>query len=167
MRVASWLPTGRSGAWEVRRKPGSPDVTELVEHVEVGEPLVWMDDQQSEYDAHQVIIAAAHGRMWMSGLGLGFLPAILAKDERVESITIVERSTDVMRLVEPHFMSEFGNRKEFRIITADAETWQPNGERYDVAWVDHAYRPLEGSEADHWIAHASQWANQVLLWRGG
>ena len=166
MRVASWLPVGTSGAWEIRRKAVAPDVTELVEHSADGRELLWMDDADTELAAHRDILAAARGDVLLLGLGIGLLPAMLADVDAVRSITIIERSTDVMRLVEPHLMSEFGSRKGIRIITSDADTWQPAGDRYDVVWIDHVLKPIQGDEREAWLAKARGWADVVLDWRG-
>ena len=166
MRVANWLPTGRSGAWEVRRKAGAPDVTELVEHVDGGE-LLWMDDADTELAAHREILAASRGDVLLLGLGIGFLPAMLATREDVTSITIVEKSFDVMSLVWGRLGNHVRERgKEIRCIWADAETWQPGGERYDVAWIDHVLEPIQGERRETWLAKARGWADVVLAWRG-
>lgn len=61
---------------------------------------VWMTDQpieqrQMEWAANQLT-----GRVLVGGLGLGILPVILAEQQRVTEVVVVERSRDVIRLVQ-------------------------------------------------------------------
>ena len=71
-------------------------------------------------------------RVLISGLGLGAVPAWLARQERVERIDIVEREADVIRLVWPHLSAQ---SPKLHVHHADALQWQPEG-RWDIAWHD-------------------------------
>lgn len=165
-QVSPWLPCGRSGNWTVRRCADMPDATQLVQVVD-GADVLWMDDRPSEWAAHEAIRAAARGRLLLMGLGLGMLPAWLAQQESVESITIVENSPDVMRLVEPHLMAHSGSAKGIRVIHDDANCWAPaNGEQYDVAWIDvTACDPiLSGDIRTAWTSRLASFCGDVLFW---
>ena len=99
-----------------------------------GSTLV-MSDSPDEIRDHWEPIHKATGHCLVNGLGLGVvLNAMLMKDE-VEHVTVIELSTDVIQLVEPHWREKWGDR--FTVINADAfEHKPPKGERYNVVWHD-------------------------------
>jgi spermidine synthase len=69
----------------------------------------------------------------INGLGLGVcLKAILEKTE-IESVTVIEKSKDVINLVEPSFLDD----PRVTIIHADALEWKaPRNVKYDFVWHD-------------------------------
>lgn len=92
-----------------------------------------MSNTPMEVHTHLVFIERASGDVLINGLGLGMaLKAILEKPE-VRSVTVIEKSPDVIALVAPTFAAD----RRVEIINGDAFTWQPPaGQRYDVAWHD-------------------------------
>ncbi len=95
-----------------------------------------MSDTESEILDHMEFIICARGEILIGGLGLGMvLNACLNKDE-VEHVTVVEKSTDVIKLVSDHYFDKFGNVR-LDIIHDDILTWKPSvGRRWDSAWWD-------------------------------
>lgn len=93
---------------------------------------VVMSDTPAESHENAPAYRAATGRVLVNGLGLGFvLQAILRKPE-VTHVTVIEKSTDVIRLVKPSVTD-----RRVRIVRADATTWRPaRGEKFDVVWHD-------------------------------
>lgn len=91
-----------------------------------------MSDTPAEAHEHFRLYHAAKGRVLLNGLGLGFgLAAILRKPE-VTSVTVIEKSEDVIKLVAPSIKDP-----RVDIIHADALEWTPpKGVRYDVVWHD-------------------------------
>jgi hypothetical protein len=146
------IPEGESGDWKVvrytvtetdammfnlrlardgqRRRIVPPGTYTKLIHK--GEGVV-MSDTPAEGWEHQDLYRQARGKVLLNGLGLGFaLSAILAKPQ-VESVTVIEKAPDVIKLVGPAFA---GNPR-VKIIEADALTWRPpKGERFDVVWHD-------------------------------
>ena len=59
----------------------------------------WMADDAMDYTSMKKYAEAASGKVLTAGLGLGLLIFELAKNEAVEHITIVERSSEVRDLV--------------------------------------------------------------------
>lgn len=53
----------------------------------------------------------------------------------MNSVTVIERSPDVIALVGEYYKKKYGNR--LNIINADAFTWKPPKNKvYDVVWHD-------------------------------
>lgn len=96
-----------------------------------GEGVV-MSDTPAEAWEHVRLMRVASGHVLLNGLGLGFaLKALLSKPE-VGSVTVIEKSADVIALVKPSIHDE-----RVSIINADALTWRPSkGQRFDTVWHD-------------------------------
>ena len=99
--------------------------------VHVGEGVV-MSDTPAEAHEHRRLYNIAEGRVLLNGLGLGFALSALLRKPEVEQITIIERSTDVIKLVAPSFTGQ-----RVTIIEADALEWRPKkGVGFNVVWHD-------------------------------
>ena len=99
-----------------------------------------MTDLYDEWWTQRVAIAEAcqrGGSLLITGLGLGLVvESILGGDGgRVEQITVLEQSPDVIRLIAPNLLARYPDR--LRVEQADAYAWQPPpGHRYDLVWHD-------------------------------
>lgn len=62
----------------------------------------WMVDDPPQYRAMQIYAEQSRGRVLTTGLGLGLIVHELAKNPKVESVTVVELSQEVVDLVEPY-----------------------------------------------------------------
>lgn len=84
------------------------------------------------------------GRVLVTGLGLGVIVESMLRTpgSRVRHITVVEASSDVIRLIGPHLGARYGDRLE--IVHASAFDWTPpKGSHYDVIWHDIWPSPYE------------------------
>ena len=99
----------------------------------------WMTLTPVDLDTCDGAIALAHGRVVTFGLGLGYYAYMVSEKPEVESITVVEKSADVVRLFEKYVFPYFKNKEKVRIVLADAfeyaEREMPR-ENYDLAFVD-------------------------------
>ena len=99
----------------------------------------WMTLTPVDLDTSDEAIEAAHGRVITFGLGLGYYAYMCSEKPEVESITVIERSPEVIRLFKKHILPQFPHRDKVRIIEADAfeyaEKVMPK-ERYALAFVD-------------------------------
>lgn len=99
----------------------------------------WMTLTPVDLDTSDEAIDAARGRVVTFGLGLGYYAYMCQRKPEVESITVVERSPDVIRLFREHILPQFEHPEKVRIIESDAfdyaERIMPT-EGYDVAFVD-------------------------------
>lgn len=130
--------------------------------------IMVMSDEAKEIADHLPFIAKAHGRVLLTGLGIGMcLQALLRKPE-VEHVTVVELSADVLALVSGHYVSMFGADR-FSAINADAFAWQPPfGSRFDYAFHDiwpvayGGFWPQHERLFDHYAPHVREQES----WRG-
>ncbi len=99
----------------------------------------WMTLTPVDLDTCEEAIADAHGRVITFGLGLGYYAYMVSEKEDVESITVIEKSEDVIRLFKKHILPQFSHPEKVKIICADAfeyaEKSMPS-ESYDYAFVD-------------------------------
>lgn len=128
---------GRSGEWAVRRfydagHPGVPagDYIELVQG-----DILFMSDSPLEYRSQWPAAREAirrGGHVLVTGLGLGlYIDLLQSEDSNIQSITVLEKSSDVIALVKPYVSPRA------QIIEADALTWSPPvGMHYSVIWHD-------------------------------
>lgn len=142
------VPEGQSGDWRVERFEVSnePSVA-LLSLAMSGRSFrpgrytkltyrgsVIMSDTPAEQRDHSIIVHKATGSVLITGLGLG-LVANACLEARADRITIIEKSSDVIRLVGPHWKSKWGDRIE--IIEDDALTWAiPRDAKWNAAWHD-------------------------------
>lgn len=153
------VPEGKSGDWEVVRfevvekdaafhnlresfrgsrfiKPGT--YTSLTQ-----KGYVVMSDTQAEIlDLSKPVSMAGQAYQYsdsrhvlINGLGLGVVLQAILDITIIEHVTIIEKSTDVITLVGPHWEARYGDR--LTIIHANAFEWKPpKGKRYCVVWHD-------------------------------
>jgi len=91
-----------------------------------------MSNTPAEMRDQSHFIHKAKGRVLINGLGLGcVLAEVLKKD--IESVTVIEASEDVIKLVAPFFKDD----PRVEIIHTDAYEWKPpKGVRYNAVWHD-------------------------------
>ena len=99
----------------------------------------WMTLTPVDLDTCDEAIEAAHGRVVTFGLGLGYYTYMVSEKDEVESITVVEKSADVIRLFREHILPQFSHPEKVKIVEADAfvyaEQVMPR-EGFDLAFVD-------------------------------
>lgn len=99
----------------------------------------WMTLTPVDLDTCDEAIKAAEGKVVTFGLGLGYYAYMVSQKETVTSITVVEKSPDVIRLFKKHILPQFPHREKVRIVEADAfeyaERVMPS-ENFDFAFVD-------------------------------
>lgn len=99
----------------------------------------WMTLTPVDLDTCEDAIKAARGRVVTYGLGLGYYAYMVSRKPEVESITVVEKSPDVIKLFRDHILPKFEHKEKVRIIEADAFLYAEHkapAERYDLAFVD-------------------------------
>lgn len=99
-----------------------------------GEPgeLV-MTDSPDELNTHLSFMLRAHGRVLITGLGLGCVIRGCLANPAVEHVVCIERDPDVIRMVGPHMPDRC------TILQAEAVSWVRNNlprQRFDCAWHD-------------------------------
>lgn len=99
----------------------------------------WMTLTPVDLDTSDYAIERARGRVVTFGLGLGYYTYMVSEKESVESVTVIEKSPDVIALFKEYILPQFSHPEKVRIVEADAfdyaEREMPR-ESYDVAFVD-------------------------------
>ncbi len=154
MKITVDVPDGTSGAWKVETFEVSKSEAEFfnIRAMYSGSGMgrcirpgeykrlmrnrdVIMSNTPSEISDHVdfIIRAKQSKRILINGLGLGVCLKAILESDKVEEVTVIEKSEDVIKLVAPTFQ----NDKRVKIIHADAFTWKPpRGARYDAVWHD-------------------------------
>lgn len=99
----------------------------------------WMTLTPVDLDTCEEAIEGARGRVVTFGLGLGYYAFMASEKTEVESVTVIEKSPDVIRLFERYILPYFKHREKVRIINADAFEYAERvmpAEGYDFAFVD-------------------------------
>ena len=99
----------------------------------------WMTLTPVDLDTCEEAISEAHGKVVTFGLGLGYYAYMTAMKIEVESVTVVELSSDVIKLFKEHILPQMPCRDKIRIVNMDAfkyaEEVMPK-EGFDLAFVD-------------------------------
>ena len=99
----------------------------------------WMTLTPVDLDTCEEAIEAAHGKVVTFGLGLGYYAYMAAQKDEVESVTVVELSSDVIRLFETYILPQMENGHKIKIVNQDAFEYAERvmpGEGFDLAFVD-------------------------------
>ena len=156
------IPNIKDGSWELRQESYKPYRGVIVGDMVIDEdfkeyaplgffteefhfPAVledgneWMTLTPVDLDTCDEAIEDAFGKVITFGLGLGYYAFMVSEKENVDSITIVEKSPDVIRLFEKYILPYFKNPCKVKIINADAFEYAEKimpGENFDYAFVD-------------------------------
>lgn len=122
-----YVPAGTYTALYRSRGPFVPDEN-------MGEII--MSDTPDEIRDHARFMRRSHGDVLIAGLGIGMVLQGCAVKDEVKSVTVIELSPDVIKLVEAHYKAKpFGHK--VTIINADIFDWKPaKGVKFDCAWFD-------------------------------
>jgi len=91
-----------------------------------------MSNTNAEINDFIIFYRMAKGDVLINGLGLGVCLKAILKKKEVVSVTVIEKSEEVIKLVSPHIID-----KRVTIIHADAFKWKPpKGKRYNAVWHD-------------------------------
>lgn len=161
MQIEITVPDGKSGPWEVSMftvcengaklhnaiasfKPGFRIIHPGTYKKLTRNGAIIMSNTPAEIRDHLSFIHRAQrvgGNILINGLGLGVaLKAIVGgkgnsfrESENVESVTVIELSEDVIKLVAPTYQVD----PRVTVIHGDAFTWKPpKGMRYSCVWND-------------------------------
>ena len=99
----------------------------------------WMTLTPVDLDTSEKAIEDAHGRVVTFGLGLGYYAYMVSEKSNVESITVIEKSENVIKLFNQYILPQFSHPEKVKIINADAfeyAEFQMPKEKFDYAFVD-------------------------------
>ncbi len=99
----------------------------------------WMTLTPVDIDTSREAIDAAAGRVVTFGLGLGYYAYMASEKPTVTSVTVIEKSPDIIRLFKRHILPKFPNKEKILIIESDAFEYAEHvmpAENFDIAFVD-------------------------------
>lgn len=154
MELKSTVPVGRSGEWEVSRFTVSQEDASFHNlrcaihgenrDIEAGEytqlkrgGTIVMSDTPAEISDFIYQVKEFHGDVLIAGLGLGLVTEAIARNKKVKSICVVEKSQDVIDLVWRHLVSKtpVGKMDNYGVVCQDIFDFKP-AMNYDFAWFD-------------------------------
>lgn len=109
----------------------------------------WMTLMPNETNTTKPALDAAEGKTLTFGLGLGYFTYMAALKPSVDSVTVVERSHDVIELFKEHILPQFPSPEKVEIIESDAFDFAENQMKdgaYDSVFVDIWHDPSDGCE---------------------
>lgn len=90
-----------------------------------------MSDTPTEIFTNVEFVSHAHGDILIAGLGLGIMLKMLQELPRVKSVTVVEKETEIIQLVE----DQLNLPENFKIVEEDIFHYTPD-KKYDVIYFD-------------------------------
>ena len=109
----------------------------------------WMTLLPNETITTQPAIKQAFGKVLTYGLGLGYFAFMSSQKKNVSSVTIVERSKEIIHLFETWLLPQFPNKDKIRIICEDAFVYAEktaSSENYDFVFADIWHDVGDGKE---------------------
>jgi hypothetical protein len=110
----------------------------------------WMTLMPNEIVTQRLPVEKACGRVATYGLGLGYFAYMCAMKENVQSVTVVERDENVIKLFNDILLPLFPHPEKIQIISADAfEFAEKEAPKYDFDYIfaDIWHDPSDGVEA--------------------
>ena len=109
-----------------------------------GNDKFWMRLGPKEIESSYGIINAAHGRVGIVGLGLGYIAQEMAKNDKVSEVVVYEFEKDIIEL----YKKNFGENEKIKIINEDA--YKIKGEKFDYFYIDiYEYKLTEQVVSDY------------------
>lgn len=99
----------------------------------------WMTLTPVDTDTSKEAIEKSRGKVVTFGLGLGYFAYMASRKSEVESVTVVELSSEVIKLFKEEILPFFEHPEKIRIVNADAFEYAEKvmpGENFDFAFVD-------------------------------
>lgn len=109
----------------------------------------WMTLMPNETNTTKYAIERSNGKVLTYGLGLGYFTYMASLKENVESVTVVERSRDVIELFKQYILPQFKYRDKIKIVQSDAFEFAKHQMRqgeYNTVFTDIWHDPSDGCD---------------------
>ena len=105
---------------------------------------IWMSLNPNEIETMKPFIEKGNGHVLVLGLGMGYVPFMLANKNNVKSVTIIEKDQEIInlfnKLIYPHFL----NKEKIKIIKDDAINYVSKNQKFDYIFADLWHSPEDG-----------------------
>lgn len=105
---------------------------------------VWMSLNPNEIETMKPFINKAKGNVLVLGLGMGYVPYMMANKNEVNKITIVEKDPEIINLFNKLIYPHFKYQNKIQIIKDDAINYTKNHQNYDYIFADLWHNPEDG-----------------------
>jgi hypothetical protein len=96
-----------------------------------------MSNTPMEVRSNRQVVRFATGDVLIAGLGIGMILNPILGKENVHSVTVIEKSQDVIDLVGKSYMTNHPQSSKLRVINANIFDWKPmKGLRFDTIYFD-------------------------------
>ena len=137
--------------------------------------IPWVSVCPSEIASMTPDAAPARGKVLVLGLGLGYYPFLVSGKAEVESVTVIERDGEIIRLFETELLPQFPHRDKIRVVRSDAYDYLASlsGGEYDFCYADiwegwtdglPAYERIKREEARLPDTVFRYWIEKEILW---
>jgi len=109
---------------------------------------IWMSLNPNEIETMKPFILNGRGNVLVLGLGMGYVPFMLARKKCVQSITIVEKDQNIIDLFKSLIWPNFENKEKIKIVKDDAIEYvkKQKEARWDYIFADLWHDPEDGLE---------------------
>ena len=105
---------------------------------------IWMSLNPNEIETMKPFIDKAKGNVLVLGLGMGYVPFMMANKSEVKSITIIEKDSEIIGLFNTLIYPSFKNKEKIKIIKDDAINYTKKNNKYDYIFADLWHSPEDG-----------------------
>ena len=107
---------------------------------------IWMSLNPNEIETMKPFINKGKGHVLVLGLGMGYVPYMLALKNCVKSVTIVEKDQNITDLFNAFIWPKFTNKEKIKIIKDDAISYVKRQKEatYDYIFADLWHDPEDG-----------------------
>ena len=108
---------------------------------------IWMSLNPNEIETMKPFINASKGNVLVLGLGMGYVPFMMASKKDVKSVTVIEKDPEIIALFNNLIWPDFVNKEKIKIIQDDAINYvnkKNNQIKYDYIFADLWHSPEDG-----------------------
>ena len=105
---------------------------------------IWMSLNPNEIETMKPFINKGKGNVLVLGLGMGYVPFMMAMKNEVKSITIIEKDPEIISLFNSLIFPSFKNKEKIKIVEDDAINYVKKNNRYDYIFADLWHSPEDG-----------------------
>ena len=105
---------------------------------------IWMSLNPNEIETMKPFINKAKGNVLVLGLGMGYVPFMMANKPEVKNITIIEKDPEIVGLFNTLIYPNFKNKEKIKIIEGDAINFVKKPNKYDYIFADLWHSPEDG-----------------------
>ena len=108
---------------------------------------VWMSLNPNEIETMKPYIESAKGNVLILGLGMGYVPFMIALKDDVKKVTIVEKDPQIIDIFNKLIWPSFKNKEKIKVVQDDAISYTSKREKctgHDYIFADLWHDPNDG-----------------------